>query len=294
MNTQPYALWIKGPRADCFDMADTLGMDSDMVALSVSIFEINNTEMSVQALFETKAQAQTCLENLEIPENMTGFIEQLNDENWVVLSQQGLPPVPIGRFFLYGSHDADNIPKSAEIPILIDAGMAFGTGHHSTTAGCLELFDHLLNVGNLSRQHSPQTILDLGCGAGTLAIAAAKVFNREILATDIDPDAVETCAVNAAQNGVGNYVRAITANGFEHSALKGQTFDLIFANILAGPLIELAPDIAIATRSGGYVILAGIQDMRAAAIDTAFTTAGFTLTPYPHGDGWTHFIAHKQ
>ena len=177
----PFALFIRGSKNAAFDISDQLGFASDIQALAVSIFEDGSNTMHVQALFETQALAQTCLEGLNFPEKMESFITQLPDEDWVSKSQAGLPPVEAGRFWLYGSHDKDAIPASIPYPIEINAGLAFGTGHHGTTKGCLLIFDDLLNAG-----FNPNKVLDLGCGAGVLAIAAAKALEHNILATDID------------------------------------------------------------------------------------------------------------
>ena len=145
---------------------------------------------------------------------MESFITQLPDEDWVSKSQAGLPPVEAGRFWLYGSHDKDAIPASIPYPIEINAGLAFGTGHHGTTKGCLLKFDDLLNAG-----FNPNKVLDLGCGAGVLAIAAAKALEHNILATDIDPDAVAVTSENAQLNNVHKYIDSYQADGFELSLI---------------------------------------------------------------------------
>ena len=129
------------------------------------------------------------------------FITQLPDEDWVAKSQAGLPPVEAGRFWIHGAHDADKIPTDIPWPVKIEAGAAFGTGHHGTTKGCLLIFDDLLK-----QNYRPNKILDLGCGAGTLAIAAAKALSINILATDIDADAVSVTLQNANINKVGTSV----------------------------------------------------------------------------------------
>ncbi len=291
--TQPFALFIRGASAEIFDLSDRLGFDEDMTALAVSIFEDGSSRvptgrMFVQALYETHDAAQSALARLGLPPEMEYAITQLPDEDWVSLSQAGLPPVSAGRFWVYGSHDADNIPAGTPHPLHIDAGLAFGTGHHGTTKGCLIIFDALLNEG-----FKPAAVLDLGCGAGTLAIAAASVLNQTVLATDIDQDAVDVTLDNAKVNNVEQHIEAVQADGFDSPALHERSFDLIFANILAGPLMGLAPDIANAMTEGGHVILSGIIDDQAQTVTHAFENAGLTVQPYPSVDGWTSLLGTK-
>lgn len=284
----PFALFIRGSKNAAFDISDQLGFASDIQALAVSIFEDGPNTMHVQALFETQALAQTCLEGLNFPEKMESFITQLPDEDWVSKSQAGLPPVEAGRFWLYGSHDKDAIPASIPYPIEINAGLAFGTGHHGTTKGCLLIFDDLLNAG-----FNPNKVLDLGCGAGVLAIAAAKALEHNILATDIDPDAVAVTSENAQLNNVHKYIDSYQADGFESPYIKGQKFNLIFANILAKPLMGLAPDIAAALAPNGKVILSGILDEQADMVAQAFIEKGLEITPQPSISGWTSLLGSR-
>ena len=284
----PFALFIRGSKQAAFEISDQLGFESEMQALAVSLFEDGPDTMHVQALFETEAQAQACLDGLKFPAEMESFITQLPDEDWVSKSQAGLPPVKAGRFWLYGTHDEGNIPPDIPFPIEINAGLAFGTGHHGTTKGCLLIFDELLKAG-----FAPNQVLDLGCGAGVLAIAAAKVLGRDILATDIDQDAVDVTLQNASVNGVSQYIKSYKADGFDSPHLKEQKFDLIFANILAGPLMGLAPDIAAALAPGGKVILSGILDEQAETVMAAFKEKGLKVTPQPSLSGWTSLLGKK-
>jgi len=287
-DTPPFALFIRGAKKAAFEISDQLGFDGEMEALAVSLFEDGPETMHVQALFETEAQAQACLDSLKFPDEMESFITQLPNEDWVSKSQAGLPPVEAGRFWLFGTHDKDIIPADIPYPIEINAGLAFGTGHHGTTKGCLLIFDGLLSSG-----FNPDTVLDLGCGAGVLAIAAAKALKQDIIATDIDPDAVSVTLENAAVNAVSEHIKSYQADGFESPSLKDQQFDLIFANILAGPLMGLAPDIANALAPGGKVILSGILDEQAETVIKAFTEKGLKVTPQPSLSGWTSLLGQK-
>lgn len=292
--TLPYALMVRGAPDFIFELSDQLGFNVEMEALAVSIFEDGTSEtgsrrMYVQALYGTEQDAIAARATLHLPETVECFITQLPDEDWVSKSQAGLPPVRAGRFWVHGSHDADKIPSDIMHPLLVDAGLAFGTGHHGTTKGCLIIFDDLLN-----KSIRPKRILDLGCGAGTLAIAAAMELQQNILATDIDPDAVDVTLENAIANHVDDHITAAVADGFDTPELKDKTFDLIFANILAGPLMGLAPDIANAMSPMGRVILSGIVDEQAQNVTRAFEAQGFKISPYPSIEGWTSLLGQAQ
>jgi len=182
----------------------------------------------------------------------TVTIEPLPDQDWIALSQEGLPPVRAGRFFVYGAHDAGIVPNGV-IPIRIEAGLAFGTGHHETTALCLSV------LSSLARSERFNNVLDLGCGTGLIAIGAAKLWKRPVLASDIDPVAVQVTDENAQLNGVGPWVAAVLADGLTHPVLAGRApYDLVVANILAGPLTFLARQITAALAPGATLILSGL------------------------------------
>lgn len=178
--------------------------------------------------------------------------EVIPDVDWVVKSLEGLKPVRAGRFLVHGSHDRDKV-RTGDIAIEIDAGQAFGTGHHGTTAGCLEVIDRVV------RARTVRNALDLGTGSGVLAIAVRKLRNIPVLATDIDPIAVRVAAENVRRNGITSGIRTVTAPGFHSTAFSEHgPFDLIIANILARPLIRMAPQLVTNLAPGGSVILSGI------------------------------------
>ncbi|MFN3960153.1 MAG: 50S ribosomal protein L11 methyltransferase [Parvularculaceae bacterium] len=199
-------------------------------------------------------------------------IEELPDIDWVAHALEGLGIVEAGRFLLYGTHDADKLPDDpARIPIRIDANQAFGTGHHPTTAGCLTLLDRLGGI-------APQSVFDLGCGSAVLAIAAAKLWDVEVIASDIDARSVEIARENIVLNGVGDLVAAIEADGFEDPRIRVRApFDFIFANILAGPLVAFAPQMARHMAPRGRVMLAGLMADQEAGVVAAYEAAGFRL-----------------
>jgi ribosomal protein L11 methyltransferase len=180
------------------------------------------------------------------------IVELLPDVDWIKLSQEGLPPVRAGRFFVYGAHDKGKVPP-AVVPIRIEAGMAFGTGHHETTALCLNA------MSDLAKARRFENVLDLGTGTGLLAIGAAKLWRKRVIASDIDQVAVEIAKENARANGEGPLVNAFTADGLVHPALAAAApYDLLIANILAAPLTYLAPQIARSVERGSMIILSGL------------------------------------
>ena len=180
------------------------------------------------------------------------LVEPLPDQDWIQLSQQGLPPVRAGRFFVYGAHDAGRVPHGV-IPMRIEAGLAFGTGHHETTALCLAV------LSDLADRRAYRNVLDLGCGTGLLAIGAAKLWKRPVLASDIDPVAIDVTNENARGNGAAPLIRAVVADGLINPVLAAAApYDLIIANILAGPLTRLAPQIVAALAPGATLVLSGL------------------------------------
>lgn len=199
-------------------------------------------------------------------------MEPVPDIDWVAHALQGLGIVEAGRFLLYGSHDRARVDdRPGSIAIEIDANQAFGTGHHPTTAGCLRLLDRLAGT-------PPHAVLDLGCGSGVLAIAAAKLWRVDVLASDVDPVSAAIAAANAAKNGVEGRVRTILADGFQSPAIRAAApFDFVFANILADPLVALAPAMAAHAARRGRVMLAGLMRAQEDGVRAAYAAAGFRL-----------------
>ena len=199
-------------------------------------------------------------------------VSEVPDVDWVAKVRRELSPVAAGRFFVYGSHDAEKVPLDKK-PLLIEAAMAFGTGHHGTTKGCLEAFDRILSAGA-----EPTSVADIGCGTAVLAMAAARVLTGTMLAADIDPVAVEVAAANVLANGLAGRVTCLEATGFEHDQISAAApFDLIFANILKAPLIELAPSMAAHAAPGATVILSGILTHQAEDVAEVYAQHGFNL-----------------
>ncbi|HEX3485239.1 MAG TPA: 50S ribosomal protein L11 methyltransferase [Micropepsaceae bacterium] len=215
-------------------------------------------------------------------------VAPLPDQDWIRLSQQGLPPVRAGRFFVYGAHDAGEVPPGV-IPIRIEAGLAFGTGHHETTALCLTA---LTDIARNDRR--PRAILDLGCGTGVLAIAATKLWHCHVLATDIDAVAVEVARENARANESAPLVHAAVADGFTHPAIRSAApFDLICANILAGPLCRLAPDLSAALARGGTAVLSGLLRDQEKAVLSFYRPHGLVLRRIYRDGPWSALVLER-
>ncbi|SEK19929.1 50S ribosomal protein L11 methyltransferase [Pacificibacter marinus] len=216
------------------------------------------------------------------------IISELPDTDWVAKVRRDLAPVEAGRFFVYGSHDADKLPDD-KIGLLIEAAMAFGTGHHGTTLGCLRAFDRLLTSGA-----SYADVADIGCGTAVLAMAAAKVNDTPAYASDIDEVAVAVAQSNVDANDLTSRVICLEAAGFNHEQLEANApYDLVFANILKGPLVALAPDIAARTREGGAVILSGILNPQAAEVIEVYTRNGFNLMHHEQIVDWSTLTLEK-
>lgn len=211
----------------------------------------------------------------------------LPDADWIKLSQEGLPPVRAGRFFVYGAHDKGKVPPGV-IPLRIEAGMAFGTGHHETTALCLGV------LSDLAKRRRFANVLDLGCGTGLLAIGAAKLWRRRVLASDIDPVAVEITRENAAINGEAPLVRAVMADGLTAPAIARRApFDLIVANILAGPLTRLAPAIARALAPGGVLVLSGLLHWHVNLVVAFYRPHGLILRTVRREGSWSALVLER-
>ncbi len=216
-------------------------------------------------------------------------VSELPETDWVAHVRRELAPVEAGRFFVYGSHDADKVPQDCE-PLLIEAAMAFGTGHHGTTLGCLRALDRLATDGFVGKN-----VIDVGCGTAVLAMAAARIWPGTMLASDIDEVAVDVAQANAKANGLEGRVNCVEAAGFDHPDLAAAApFDLVFANILKGPLIALAPDMANALQADGYAILSGILNEQADEVIEVYAQSGINLTHRESIVDWTTLTLQKK
>ena len=211
-------------------------------------------------------------------------IETLGNRNWVQESVRNLPPVHVGRFVVRGSH-SDSNKNPTLIELEVDAGAAFGTGHHATTKGCLRA------LSELSRLRAPVRALDIGCGAGTLAMGIARLWKVKTIASDIDPIAVRVTRANVNRNHLHTLVQCVASNGTTSPMVRQSgPFDLIVANILLCPLVRLAPSIAQNLSPGATVVLSGVLDNQAASIVAMYRKQGLHLKSRFSIDGWTTVI----
>ena len=277
-------LHYKSPKREAEKQYELLDHAFEDDAFPLAITEIDEANGIYEvSLYVDEAQKNSVLPRfaqvLGVNENKIE-IEILPDIDWVSHSLEGLNPVRAGRFFVHGSHDRDKV-KPGDLAIEIDAGQAFGTGHHGTTVGCLEL------IADVMEHEKPQNALDLGTGSGILAIGIALIKPIRILATDIDPIAIKVAKENFALNGVAKTITAITATGLDDEEIKKRTpFDLIVANILANPLIELAPQMVPALKKGGSIVLSGILEEQHDRVVKAFEAAGAKYIKTLHHEGW--------
>jgi len=262
------------PRLAVSALEEALGVD----ALACSSFETTqgglwSLEMLLQGpLDQSDLEIRLALTaaslNLPVPDLI---LKALPEKDWVAESQRALPPIQAGRFFVHGAHDRGTAPDSA-IALEVDAGRAFGNGRHASTYGCLLTLDHLAKIQRFRRP------LDLGCGAGVLALAMARLWRVPIVASDIDHWAVAVASANSRVNRLHPWVRPVLSNGFANPALsEGAPYDLIVANILTRPLQRLAPQIAAHLAPGGCVVLSGLLAKQDAQVRAAYRAQGLYL-----------------
>ena len=255
----------------------------------VGVFEMEDGSglWEVAAYFiETPDAAGLAL--LEAMHGARFVVSEIPETDWVAKVKRDLAPVVAGRFFVHGSHDGDKVPAGAE-PLLIEAAMAFGTGHHGTTLGCLQALDHLADAG-----FQPKSVADIGCGTAVLAMGAARLWDVRIIASDIDEVAVDVALANAKANGLEGRLECVEAAGFGHPVLaEAAPYDLIFANILKGPLVALAPEIAANLTQGGYAILSGILNEQAEEVIEVYAQNGTNLSQRQVIGDWSTLLLQK-
>lgn len=256
----------------------------------VGVFELEDGS----GLWEVGAYFTEAPDDIELSLMAAAFgaapfaVSELPEVDWVAHVKRELSPVEAGRFFVYGSHDADKLPED-RIGLLIEAAMAFGTGHHGTTLGCLRALDRLAERG-----FHGKNVIDVGAGTAVLAMAAAKIWPENVMATDIDQVAVDVSRANAEANDLSDRVDCLEAVGFDHQDIAARApYDLVFANILKGPLIQIAPDMAKHTQTGSLAILSGLLNTQAADVMTAYEAAGFAEVEREEIGDWTTLVLRR-
>ncbi|HEY5347315.1 MAG TPA: 50S ribosomal protein L11 methyltransferase, partial [Rhizomicrobium sp.] len=270
-------------KSEASDLAAVLELEGSAQAVLI-VEEPFKDEAIVEALY-TEAPDAAILSRIA---GRVITVAPLPDQDWIKLSQEGLPPVRAGRFFVYGAHDAGRVPHGV-IPLKIEAGLAFGTGHHETTSLCLAA------MSDLAKRRLFRNVLDLGCGTGLLAIGAAKLWRGQVMASDIDPVAVAVTQANARANGEGPNILAVTADGLTHPALAARApYDLVIANILASPLTFLAPSIARAMAPRGMAILSGLLRWQENMVLSFYRPHGLVLRQARRDGPWSALVLEKM
>ena len=277
----------RGPRAVAEAAAIAIDANPATEALTYSILEEDEDRdvWRIDAFPTTEDEQAALVATLKAFAPLRVVTEKLADADWLAMALSGLPPVRAGRFFVYGAHDKGLAPPGA-VNLRIEAGAAFGTGHHGTTVGCLIAYDALLKRRGYAR------VLDVGCGTGVLAIAAARTGSAVALGTDIDGPSVRIANENAALNRAT--ARFVHAGGLNDRRVRAKApYDLVFANILAPPLVALAQDIKGALRPGGVAILSGLLRTQERRIVAAYVSRGFRLERRIHRDAWAALVLRR-
>ncbi|HEX7885617.1 MAG TPA: 50S ribosomal protein L11 methyltransferase [Phenylobacterium sp.] len=287
MSEEAVQIIARGPRADAEAAAAALEAEPATEALTFSILE-EDEDRDVWRIdaFPNEADEQAAIDRVlaRFPK-LRVVTEKLADADWLAMALSGLPPVRAGRFFVYGAHDKGLAPAST-VNLRIEAGAAFGTGHHGTTVGCLQAFHDLLKARRFDR------VLDVGCGTGVLAIAAARTGSPIAVGTDIDGPSVRIANENAVLNGAG--ARFVHASGLNDPLVRNDgPYDLVFANILAPPLVALSQDIRLALKPGGIAILSGLLRTQERRVLAAYMSKGFRLVRRLHRDAWATLVLRR-
>ena len=283
------ALTILPGRINASDLGDALErLTPEPIGVGVFELEDGSGLWEVGAYFSEKPDDISLALLAAVFQAEEFKISELPQVDWVSKVQRSLKPVVAGRFFVYGSHDSDKVPPDCE-PLLIEASMAFGTGHHGTTKGCLLALEQLITDG-----FKAKNVIDVGCGTAVLAMAAARIFSANVIASDIDSVAHSVAKMNILANGLDRNIQCFEASGFAHEQIKTKNpFDLIFANILLAPLLAIATDISKYSLSGGYVVLSGILSEQAELVVNKYTGVGFSLSNQIEIGEWVTIIFRK-
>jgi ribosomal protein L11 methyltransferase len=286
MSQDAVQIIARGPRAVAEAAAAAIDADPLLEGATYSILE-EDEDHDVWRIdaFPTSSEEADGLTNALSTHALKVVVEKLADADWLAMALSGLPPVRAGRFFVYGAHDKGRAPLHT-VNLRIEAGAAFGTGHHGTTVGCLQAYHDLLKRRSFGR------VLDVGAGTGVLAIAAARTGTPVAVGTDIDAPSVRISRENAKLNKAD--ARFVHASGLGHHLVRQSgPYELVFANILAPPLVALATDIRNALQPGGYAILSGLLRTQARRVLAAYRSRGFVLERRIHRDAWATLVLRR-
>ena len=277
----------RGPRRDAETAALAIDAHAALEGATYSILE----EDEDHGIWRIDAYPTSSDEGEALREVLSGFTdlrvstEILADADWLAMALSGLPPVRAGRFFIYGVHDRGRAPPNT-VNLRIEAGAAFGTGHHGTTVGCLLAYDRLLKARRFPR------VLDVGAGTGVLAIAASRTGAKACVGTDIDRVSVRIARENGRINQ--SPARFVHASGLAHRRVRQSgPYDLVFANILARPLVGLSRDIRLALKPGGLTILSGLLRTQERMVRASYLSKGFRLKRRIHRDAWATLVLQR-
>lgn len=282
----PQQIVARGARVDAETAADAIDNHPGLEGATYSILE-EDEDKNVWRIdaFPTTEEEDAGLMALLGEYDLKVTHDTLADADWLAMALSGLPPVRAGRFFVYGMHDRGRLPAST-VNLRIEAGAAFGTGHHGTTVGCLQAYDRLLKARKFAK------VLDVGAGTGLLAIAAARTGTKLAVGTDIDKPSVRIAKENAQVNKAN--ARFVHASGLSNQLVaRNAPYDLVFANILARPLISLAQDIKQALVPGGTVILSGLLRTQERMVKAAYLSRGFKVKSRIHRDAWATLVLQR-
>ncbi len=284
-----YQVHARLERAEAERLSDILADLEPSPASAVSIQEVTRTTWSLDAfcMDQEAANGAASIIELEAP-GINASVQQLEDKDWVTESLNGLPAVAAGPFYVAGAHELANL-ADGRIPVWIEAGPAFGTGHHGTTKGCLEAL-----AAELHRR-KPRNVLDIGTGSAVLSIAAIKGGANRALGTDIDAESIRVANENRRNNRIGRALTLLVANGANHSEIRTRgPYDLIMANILARPLVSLSKDIARLVAPGGRIILSGLLNFQEPQVRAAYQGRNLKLVDRRRLNGWSTLVFERQ
>lgn len=277
----------RGPRAVAEAAAAAIDADPMLEGATYSILEEDEDRdvWRIDAFPTTSDEVDGIVAKLGEFKEMKTLVEKLADADWLAMALSGLPPVRAGRFFVFGAHDGGRAPTNT-VNLRIEAGAAFGTGHHGTTVGCLTAYNDLIKARRFDK------VLDVGAGTGVLAIAAARTGTKTAVGTDIDGPSVRISNENAKLNK--STARFVHASGLGHRLVsQAAPYDLVFANILAPPLVALSQDIKTALKPGGFAILSGLLRTQERRVLAAYLSKGFRLYRRLHRDAWATLVLRR-